>query len=228
MRKGTILGGVVAVTALVAANIAVAQERPTYELPAIEVTVMQTDLHQQAIDLYEIPERWGEAADLHREAAENLSSNDAGQFYGYSRAALLYFHAGELAEARRSMEDAAQVAEATGDVLTAAHAYVDAAFIAVRSNSVLCVTTRTSFHRLVLLVGRHSVISTVSPSFDSLFSSWTWQTVRRRRYLPYFGCRTSRPISTRRVFGVLSPVTTPISTFLGMFAFLGAPADRVR
>ena len=131
MRKGTILGGAVAVTALVAANTAVAQERATYELPAIEVTVLQTDLHQQAIDLYEIPERWGEAADLHREAAENLSSNDAGQFFGYSRAALLYFHAGELAEARRSMEDAAQVAEATGDVLTAAHAYVDAAFIAI-------------------------------------------------------------------------------------------------
>ena len=131
MRKGTILSGAVAVTALVAANAAVAQERPTYELPAIEVEVLQTDLHQQAIDLYEIPERWGEAADLHREAAENLPRNDAGQFYGYSRAALLYFYAGELAEARRSMEDAAEVAEATGDVLTAAHAYVDAAFIAI-------------------------------------------------------------------------------------------------
>ena len=131
MRKGTILSGAVAVTALVAANAAVAQERPTYELPAIEVEVLQTDLHQQAIDLYEIPERWGEAADMHREAAENLPANDAGQFYGYSRAALLYFYAGELAEARRSMEDAAEVAEATGDVLTAAHAYVDAAFIAI-------------------------------------------------------------------------------------------------
>ena len=131
MRKGTILGGAVAFTALVAANAAVAQERPTYELPAIEVEVLQTDLHQQAIDLYEIPERWGEAADLHREAAENLPKNDAGQFFGYSRAALLYFYAGELPEARRSMEDAAEVAEATGDVLTAAHAYVDAAFIAI-------------------------------------------------------------------------------------------------
>ena len=131
MRKGPILGGVVAVTALVAANTAVAQERPTYELPAIEVEVLQTDLHQQAMDLYEIPERWGEAAALHREAAENLPKNDAGQVFGYSRAALLYYYAGELPEARRSMEDAAEVAEATGDLLTAAHAYVDAAFIAI-------------------------------------------------------------------------------------------------
>jgi len=131
MRKGTILSGAVLVASIAAASTLVAQDRPTYELPAIEVTVMQTDLHQQAMDLYEIPERWGEAADLHREAAESLPRNDAGQFFGYSRAALLYFHAGELDDARRSMEDAAEVAEATGDALTAAHAYVDAAFIAI-------------------------------------------------------------------------------------------------
>jgi hypothetical protein len=119
------------IAGLAGASVAQAQDRPMYELPAIEVNVLQTGLHQQAIDLYELPERWGEAADLHRQAAENLQKNDAGQFFGYSRAALLYFHAGELAAARRSMEDAAEVAEATGDVLTAANAFVDAAFIAV-------------------------------------------------------------------------------------------------
>ncbi len=119
------------IAGLAAVNVAGAQDRPTYELPAIEVNVLQTDLHQQAIDLYEFPERWGEAADLHRQAAENLTKNDAGQFFGYSRAALLYFYAGELPAARRSMEDAAEVAAATGDALTAANAFVDAAFIAV-------------------------------------------------------------------------------------------------
>jgi ATP/maltotriose-dependent transcriptional regulator MalT len=119
------------IAGLAAANVAEAQDRPTYELPAIEVNVLQTDLHQQAIDLYEFPERWGEAADLHRQAAEHLTKNDAGQFFGYSRAALLYFFAGELSAARRSMEDAAEVAAATGDVLTAANSFVDAAFIAV-------------------------------------------------------------------------------------------------
>jgi len=119
------------IASVAAASVAQAQDRPMYELPAIEVNVLQTGLHQQAIDLYEFPERWGEAADLHRQAAENLTKNDAGQFFGYSRAALLYFYAGELSAARRSMEDAAEVAEATGDVLTAANAFVDAAFIAV-------------------------------------------------------------------------------------------------
>ena len=131
MRKRTILGGAVMIAGLATASVAQAQDRPMYELPAIEVTVLQTELHQQAIDLYEFPEHWGEAADLHRQAAESLTKNDAGQFFGYSRAALLYFYAGELSAARRSMEDAAQVARATGDMLTAANAFVDAAFIAV-------------------------------------------------------------------------------------------------
>lgn len=130
MRKGTILGGAVLVAAI-AATPARAQDRPTYELPAIEVTVLQTGLHQRAMELYEVPERWAEAADLHRQAAEGLLDNDAGQFFGFSRASLLYFYAGETGMARRSMERAARVAEATGDVLTAANAWVDAAFIAV-------------------------------------------------------------------------------------------------
>ncbi len=130
MRKGTILGGAVLVAAI-AATPARAQDRPTYELPAIEVTVLQTDLHRQAMDLYEVPERWAEAADLHRRAAERLAPNDAGQFFGFSRASLLYFYAGETGQARKNMERAARVAEATGDLLTAADAWVDAAFIAV-------------------------------------------------------------------------------------------------
>ena len=130
MRKGTILGGAVLVAAI-AATPARAQDRPSYELPAIEVTVLQTDLHQRAMDLYEIPARWAEAADLHRQAAEQLLDNDAGQFFGFSRASLLYFYAGETGQARKNMERAARVAEATGDILTAANAWVDAAFIAV-------------------------------------------------------------------------------------------------
>jgi hypothetical protein len=130
MRKGTILGGGVLVAAI-AATPAPAQDRPTFELPAIEVTILQTDLHQRAMELYEVPERWAEAADLHRRAAERLLDNDAGQYFGFSRASLLYFYAGELGAARRNMERAARVAEATGDVLTAANAWVDAAFVAI-------------------------------------------------------------------------------------------------
>jgi tetratricopeptide (TPR) repeat protein len=132
MRKMRLLGAVAASAAvIVAAAPAAAQDRPSYELPAIEVSVLQNDLHQRAISLYEFPEFWELAGDLHKQAADNLPRNDAGQFYGYSRAAVLYFHVGEFDEARRAMEDAAEVAEATGDVFVAANTYVDAAFIAI-------------------------------------------------------------------------------------------------
>ena len=132
MRTMRLLEAVVASAAvIVAAAPAVAQDRPSFELPAIEVTVLQNDLHQTAISLYEMPTYWELAGDLHKRAADALPRNSAGQFFGYSRAAVLYFHAGEFDDARRSMEDAAEVAEATGDVFTAANAYVDAAFIAI-------------------------------------------------------------------------------------------------
>lgn len=116
---------------LVAVAPVTAQDRPSYELPAIEVSVLQNALHQTAISLYELPSYWKLAGDLHKQAADALPRNDAEQFFGFNRAAVLYFHAGEFVDARRSMEDAAQVAEATGDMYVAANTYVNAAFIAI-------------------------------------------------------------------------------------------------
>src|SRR5262245_49774331 len=46
-----------------------------------------------------------------------------------------------------------------------------------------CLTTRRSRQCLVFDRGRVSMISTVSPTRDSFFSSWTWQIVRRLMYL---------------------------------------------
>ena len=131
MMKRILLGVVTASVAFFAIAVpAAAQDRPSYELPAIEVAVLQNVLHQQAIALYEFPDRWLEAAKLHKQAADELPKNDAAQFYGFNRAALLFFYAGEFDDARRAMEDAAEVAEATGDIYTAANAFVDAAFVA--------------------------------------------------------------------------------------------------
>ena len=132
MRTMRLLEAVVASAAvLVAAAPVAAQDRPSYELPAIEVSVLQNDLHQTAISLYDLPAFWELAGDLHKQAAENLPRNDAGQYFGYNRAAILYFHAGKFTNSRRAMEDAAQVAEATGDEYVAANTYVDAAFVAI-------------------------------------------------------------------------------------------------
>ena len=114
-----------------APQLAVAQDRPMYELPPVTVVALSDadELHLEAIALYETPERWAEAARLHELAASKLNSHDARNFAAYDRAARLYFYAGEYAKARQNMERAAAVAIATGDLVTAAHAYIDAAFI---------------------------------------------------------------------------------------------------
>jgi hypothetical protein len=60
-----------------------------------------------------------------------------------------------------------------------------------------------------LLIGRHSAISTVSPSLASLTSSWACSTVRRLRNLPYFSCRVWYATTTLMVLLPLSEATTP-------------------
>ncbi len=132
MRNATIRMGALALVATAAAPaVANAQDREMYELPAIQVEAIQNPLHIAAMELYETPARWEEAAELHEAAAKQLAKNDAGQFFGFNRAAALYLYSGETARSRRAMEKAASVAEATGDVVTAANAWVDVAFIAV-------------------------------------------------------------------------------------------------
>ena len=124
--------GALALVAIAAVpSAASAQSRETFELPAIQVEALQNPLHVAAIALYETPARWAEAGKLHETAAKELTKNDAGQFFGFNRAAILYLYSGETASSRRAMEKAASVAEATGDVVTAANSWVDAAFIAV-------------------------------------------------------------------------------------------------
>lgn len=132
MRNGTIYTALAALALLLLAPTgAEAQSREMFELPPLQVTAFQSPLHSKAMDLYEQPERWEEAGELHERAAKLLPNNAADGYFGFQRAAVLYFHAGEIARSRKAMERAAEVADATGDLLTAAHTWVDAAFLAV-------------------------------------------------------------------------------------------------
>ncbi len=99
-----------------------AQERPTYELPSITVTAPSESnpLYESAVALYEAGE-WEEAAELYRDAAEGMPENDPNSYLTYDQSARLYFYAGEFGEARSMMEHAAGVAEATGDMVSAAY-----------------------------------------------------------------------------------------------------------
>src|SRR5580765_1301468 len=66
-------------------------------------------------------------------------------------------------------------------------------------------------HALVLESGRHSSISTRSPSPHSFFSSWAWYFFERVRIFPYIGCVTRRSTRTVTVLSILSLTTRPVS-----------------
>jgi tetratricopeptide (TPR) repeat protein len=105
---------------------------PMYELPTITVSVLSEadPLYETASGLYQSGD-WKSAAELYREAAEGMPHNDPNSYISYDMSARLYFYAGEFTDSREMMERAAGVAEATGDVVSAAYRHVDAAFIAV-------------------------------------------------------------------------------------------------
>ena len=108
------------------------EQRPMYELPSITITApSESDpLYASAAALYESGE-WTQAAQLYRDAAEGMPENDPNSYLTFDQSARLYFYAGDYGDARKMMEQAAQVAEATGDMVAAAYRHVDAAFIAV-------------------------------------------------------------------------------------------------
>ena len=125
--------GLLAIPSLAAAqaqNMA-ADQRPMYELPALTVVVAgETPLDQRAADLYRQGE-WTTAADLYIDAADKMPAMEADSYRPLDMAGRLYFYGREYGKARRAMERAAKVAEATGDVVSAALRHIDAAFIAV-------------------------------------------------------------------------------------------------
>jgi len=87
-------------------------------------------LFETASGLYQAGD-WAGAAQLYRDAAESMPENDANAYVPYDMSARLYFYAGDYGSSREMMEHAAVVAEATGDIVSAAYRHVDAAFIAV-------------------------------------------------------------------------------------------------
>ncbi len=107
-------------------------QQPMYELPTITVSVTSEadPLAEAASGLYQAGD-WNGAAELYRTAAEGMPRNDADSYLSFDMSARLYFYAGEFGVSREMMERAAEVAEATGDIVSAAYRHVDAAFIAV-------------------------------------------------------------------------------------------------
>src|SRR5688500_9753526 len=109
-----------------------AQEQIRARLPSIEVlpNPVADRLQTEAEALYSQRGRMRKAATLHVKEAAVRSEADARQVDALVRAAQLYYYAGDALRGRELMEKAARSALQRGDVLRAAHAFLDAAFIA--------------------------------------------------------------------------------------------------
>jgi tetratricopeptide (TPR) repeat protein len=133
MQAGTKLLSFASLALVALPGAARAQEpRPMYELPSITVMApSEADpLYETASALYQAGD-WEGAAVVYRNAAEAMPKNDPNSYTTFDQSARLYFYAGKFSDARDMMEKTAGVAEATGDLVSAAYRHVDAAFIAV-------------------------------------------------------------------------------------------------
>jgi hypothetical protein len=105
-----------------------------YRLPEITAVPKADSLHEAAMILGRSMNRWGDAARLHRHSAALRAADDSLGFRCLSMAAQLSYLRNDLSSARNGMAGAAAQALARGDILTAAGAYTDAAWLAQEQN----------------------------------------------------------------------------------------------
>jgi hypothetical protein len=101
-----------------------------YRLPTIVAIGTADSLHAAAVTLSRQVGRLGDAARLHHQSAMLRSADDSLGFRCLRAAANLSYVDHDLSNARSSMTQAAAQALARGDLVSAAHAYADAASVA--------------------------------------------------------------------------------------------------
>ena len=152
MSKHTVVAfGIAGLVALIGIP-AQAQTSFTRGQPAAGAATPE-QIEQKAVALYAHPERAEEAGQLQRQAAKLRAPDDPKGVTSLVMAARLFSYAHCLPAARQTMEAAAERALAMGDVVKAAQAYVDAAFIAQEQGS------GTQVNRLA----KKAVLLTASP-----------------------------------------------------------------
>ncbi len=111
---------------LVAGSAAAASAQTTANVPVgeIETLEMKAQEHMQKLG------DWGRAATLFRRAAELRPSSDPVGVDDLLQAARLAYYHGDKGDAVRDFEAAGRRALALGDVIAAANAFVDAAWVA--------------------------------------------------------------------------------------------------
>jgi hypothetical protein len=119
---------VIAVAVAFVPAVATAQEVKPGEVADKKVTA--EDLHEQAFELSLNQRNWGQAATLYIRSASAMPKGDPRAVQSLQLAGRLYYALNQPVEARRALEDAADAALMSGDVVTAAHTLLDAALIA--------------------------------------------------------------------------------------------------
>jgi hypothetical protein len=119
----------VTITVLLATTGVAGAATAQYRLPTIVRSIEADSLHEAAAALV-TAHRWGDAARLHRRAAQLRAADDPLGFRCLTEAAALVYASGDRTAARGDMARAAEHALARGDLRAAALAYLDAAWIA--------------------------------------------------------------------------------------------------
>jgi hypothetical protein len=93
-------------------------------------TIDPQEFESRAKSLFSNPKRYDEAIKLFLKAADTREVGDPVRVKDVIMASRLAYYREDMARSLSLMQRAADEAAATGDVLTAAHAYMDAAFLA--------------------------------------------------------------------------------------------------
>lgn len=117
--------GVLAVLVAVSVATGISAQTPT-EIDTDEAVRLETKAHGYLAT----PDHWDRAANLLRRAAEFRSPADGAAVDDLLLAARLSFYEGDERRAVRDFESAGQLALARGDVIVAANAFTDAAWVA--------------------------------------------------------------------------------------------------
>ena len=114
-------------------------------------------LESQAQAFFGTPKRYGDAAKLYVRAAEIRVAGDPQRIMDLMMASRMSYYDGSTTRAWEIMERAAEEALAAGDVVNAAHAFVDASFLAKEAGA----NTR------VIELARRAQLLTSSPLLET-------------------------------------------------------------
>ena len=109
-----------------------AQVQASWILTRGSGSALADELHERAAALFTQPDRYREAGNLLVRAAHARAEDDVASVNELIVAGKLFAYANSIGIARRTLEEAAERALRFGDVVRAAHASLDAAFLAIQ------------------------------------------------------------------------------------------------